>query len=178
MTQEPTAYKGPGTQPHEYSPDIMAMGDCRVCGHTYDAHRSAPALTAGEALEPCPCNYSGGPEGCGLCNETGTRRAPVSVAAEGEAVAWASEWQGIGGLSQALHANRHAAADNAKWMAGRFFPLFAHPARMPTREEVAQAIETILFRRVISKTMDGYTHAASFEAADALIALFTDTRGA
>lgn len=157
--------------------------------------------TAGEALELCPFGCSRrpailyrAPVHYGYCGECGcegptatskyraitawNRRAPASVAAEGEAVAWASEWQGIGGLSQALHANRHAAADNAKWMAGRFFPLFAHPARMPTREEVAQAIETILFRRVISKTMDGYTHAASFEAADALIALFTDTRGA
>lgn len=26
-------------QPHEYVPDLMAMGDCRVCGHGQDAHR-------------------------------------------------------------------------------------------------------------------------------------------
>lgn len=29
---------GPGTEPHDYHPDTMAMGDCSVCGHTYDAH--------------------------------------------------------------------------------------------------------------------------------------------
>lgn len=37
-------WKGPGGQRHRYSPDIMAQGDCRVCGHTYEAHREAGAL--------------------------------------------------------------------------------------------------------------------------------------
>ena len=42
--QEPVAWKGPGEKPHEYSPDYMAMGDCRICGHTYEAHYpSSPA---------------------------------------------------------------------------------------------------------------------------------------
>lgn len=31
-------WSGPGTQPHDYFPDIQAMGDCSVCGHTYQAH--------------------------------------------------------------------------------------------------------------------------------------------
>ncbi|VDS07531.1 hypothetical protein PARHAE_00708 [Paracoccus haematequi] len=40
--QDPVAWNGPGEKPHEYSPDYMAMGDCRICGHTRDAHYSAP----------------------------------------------------------------------------------------------------------------------------------------
>lgn len=32
-------YTGPGEKPHRYSPDIMAQGDCRVCGHTKEAHQ-------------------------------------------------------------------------------------------------------------------------------------------
>jgi len=35
---EAKAWKGPGEKPHAYSPDYMAMGDCRICGHTRDAH--------------------------------------------------------------------------------------------------------------------------------------------
>lgn len=31
-------WKGPGESPHNYSPDHEAMGDCRICGHTYEAH--------------------------------------------------------------------------------------------------------------------------------------------
>jgi len=31
-------WKGPGTEPHDYHPDVAAMGDCSVCGHTYRAH--------------------------------------------------------------------------------------------------------------------------------------------
>ena len=31
-------WKGPGESPHSYSPDPMAMGDCQICGHTYEAH--------------------------------------------------------------------------------------------------------------------------------------------
>ena len=34
----PSPWPGPGTTPHEYHPDLMAMGDCSVCGHTYDSH--------------------------------------------------------------------------------------------------------------------------------------------
>lgn len=33
------AWPGPGDKPHDYSPDYMAMGDCRICGHTEEAHR-------------------------------------------------------------------------------------------------------------------------------------------
>lgn len=29
---------GPGEIAHRYNPDPMLMGDCRVCGHTRDAH--------------------------------------------------------------------------------------------------------------------------------------------
>lgn len=32
------AWNGPGENPHAYSPDYMAMGDCRICGHTRAAH--------------------------------------------------------------------------------------------------------------------------------------------
>ena len=35
-------WKGPGETPHRYSPDYMAQGDCQVCGHTREAHQSAP----------------------------------------------------------------------------------------------------------------------------------------
>lgn len=31
-------WTGPGETPHTYSPDYMAMGDCRICGHTRGAH--------------------------------------------------------------------------------------------------------------------------------------------
>jgi hypothetical protein len=34
-------YAGPGESPHVYSPDIMAQGDCRICGHTAQAHEKA-----------------------------------------------------------------------------------------------------------------------------------------
>jgi hypothetical protein len=35
---EAAAWTGPGDKPHEYHPDLMAMGDCSVCGHTREAH--------------------------------------------------------------------------------------------------------------------------------------------
>lgn len=31
-------WNGPGTEPHSYSPDIQAMGDCRICGHIEEDH--------------------------------------------------------------------------------------------------------------------------------------------
>lgn len=34
-------WNGPGEKPHTYSPDYMAMGDCRICGHTREAHDDA-----------------------------------------------------------------------------------------------------------------------------------------
>ena len=47
-------WNGPGETQHIYTPDYMAMGDCRICGHTYEAHHprsDTPALRAlaGEA---------------------------------------------------------------------------------------------------------------------------------
>jgi hypothetical protein len=42
----PVAWRGPGTHPHDYHPDIMAMGDCSVCGHTYEAHQPPYASPA------------------------------------------------------------------------------------------------------------------------------------
>ena len=36
---EVAIWKGPGEYPHHYSPDIMAQGDCRICGHTARSHR-------------------------------------------------------------------------------------------------------------------------------------------
>lgn len=41
----------------------------------------------------------------------------------GEAVAWVSEWTGIGGPARALHATRPEARRNAKWMGGVYTPL-------------------------------------------------------
>lgn len=32
-------WKGPGEKPHQYNPDPMMTGDCRVCGHTWEAHQ-------------------------------------------------------------------------------------------------------------------------------------------
>lgn len=43
-------WKGPGEKPHTYSPDIMAMGDCRICGHTYEAHQPKPTPDTRDAL--------------------------------------------------------------------------------------------------------------------------------
>lgn len=34
-----TKWNGPGDRPHSYVPDIMAMGDCAVCGHVREAHQ-------------------------------------------------------------------------------------------------------------------------------------------
>lgn len=31
---------GPGERPHTYNPDPMMMGDCRICGHTREAHET------------------------------------------------------------------------------------------------------------------------------------------
>lgn len=31
-------WEGPGETCHHYSPDPMLMGDCRICGHTREAH--------------------------------------------------------------------------------------------------------------------------------------------
>jgi len=56
------AWNGPGTEPHTYSPDAMMMGDCRVCGHTREAHEPAPAgggearLVAVNPTEWTPCS--------------------------------------------------------------------------------------------------------------------------
>lgn len=38
------AWRGPGEERHRYSPDTEAQGDCRVCGHTYAAHRETGAI--------------------------------------------------------------------------------------------------------------------------------------
>ena len=42
---DPQGWPGPGERPHTYSPDYMAMGDCRICGHTRDAHYPVAPLT-------------------------------------------------------------------------------------------------------------------------------------
>lgn len=70
-----------------------------------------------------------------------------------EAVAWASEWQGIGGPSRAFHYCEEDAIDNAKWMEGRAFPLYAHPAGA----SLVMALEKIANRplRVETETVDG-----------------------
>lgn len=39
-------WTGPGEKPHDYFPDIMAMGDCMVCGHTYESHLPPGAMDA------------------------------------------------------------------------------------------------------------------------------------
>ena len=38
--QVASMWKGPGETPHRYSPDYMSQGDCRVCGHTREAHQN------------------------------------------------------------------------------------------------------------------------------------------
>lgn len=35
----PPVWEGPGETPHNYFPDMMAMGDCIVCGHVAQAHK-------------------------------------------------------------------------------------------------------------------------------------------
>jgi hypothetical protein len=44
-TSVPSTERCDEIQPHTYSPDYQAMGDCRVCGHGPDAtaHRSGPS---------------------------------------------------------------------------------------------------------------------------------------
>ena len=54
-------WNGPGEKPHAYSPDYMAMGDCRICGHTREAYDTKPDARAENA--PCPAEGFGVP--CG-----------------------------------------------------------------------------------------------------------------
>lgn len=55
VTASGDGWKGPGEKPHDYFPDLVAMGDCLICGHTYEAHRKPvenspiPALGGTEA---------------------------------------------------------------------------------------------------------------------------------
>lgn len=60
--------------------------------------------------------------------ETATPRTP------GDPVAWASEWEGIGGQSRAIHTCEHEARNNAEWMGGSIVPLI--PA-----SDISQAIK-------------------------------------
>ena len=91
----------------------------------------------------------------------------------GEAVAWASEWQGVGGLARAFHPTEEEADDSARWMLGRAFPLYAQPVRMPTREQV-EAVIAPMVRSVTSSSMftnderDSYSRRQS----DRILALF------
>lgn len=34
-------WRGPGEAPHDYFPDLQAMGDCAVCGHVREDHPDA-----------------------------------------------------------------------------------------------------------------------------------------
>lgn len=56
------------------------------------------------------------------------RQAAQALRGMGDAFAWASEWTGIGGVSRALHLTEADAIENAVWMEGRHFPLFARSA--------------------------------------------------
>lgn len=58
---------------------------------------------------------------------TATPSDTPASAVNGEAVAWASEWVGLAGTVRAVHLDKHEARDNAKWMHGRSFPLYAQP---------------------------------------------------
>ena len=71
-----SVWKGPGETPHRYSPDYMSQGDCRVCGHTREAHQPAPDPVMGlvKAPKACPnCHgYSFKAEGgCDVCVDCG-----------------------------------------------------------------------------------------------------------
>jgi len=55
----PTDYAGPGETPHDYHPDVMAMGDCSVCGHTYAAHFPPASLPQPEELVERLVAYAG-----------------------------------------------------------------------------------------------------------------------
>lgn len=49
---EPTGLPAPeASVGHRYSPDAMAMGDCKVCGHVYEDHH--PGLATPPAPEAC-----------------------------------------------------------------------------------------------------------------------------
>lgn len=39
---EPRGLSSAGVYGHSYSPDAMAMGDCRICGHVYEDHAPRP----------------------------------------------------------------------------------------------------------------------------------------
>jgi hypothetical protein len=155
--------------------------------------------TAGEAREPCPFGCSRrpailyrAPVHYGYCGECGcegptatskyraiaawNRRAPASVAAEGEAVAWQrfspmNAWVLVD-PEDIPHYERAGQQVRA---------LYAHPARMPTREQLARVVDPAAFLFEPSdldlKTFD-HVRGRAYRTADALIALFTDTRGA
>ena len=107
-------WKGPGETPHRYSPDYMAQGDCRVCGHHREAHQSAPdavarlwhaarlgldmarandltntAETIMEAMNAVECPCKGSDEMCPCQNR---RTAPDAVARLVEAATVLGPW--------------------------------------------------------------------------------------
>lgn len=94
-----------------------------------------------------------------------------SVTGAGKAYAWASEWQGLVGKGHAFHDDKKEAHANAKWMAGRAFPLFEGPVSTPpepvgvTREAVIAILDDIL-----DAEPNGYILHVE-KAADAIIAL-------
>lgn len=52
------AWPGPGVRPHQYSPDAQAMGDCRTCGWTWEAHQRIVTSTAADPDPSWPLRHA------------------------------------------------------------------------------------------------------------------------
>jgi hypothetical protein len=107
-----------GLSPHQW------MGLSRG---VIEAALSASPAPAGDLVERVTtiirANMPGAPHDLASVNRTAR-----AVIAAMQPVGWASEWQGLGGLARALHDTKEAADDNAEWMDGRSFALYALPA--------------------------------------------------
>jgi len=101
-------------------------------------------------------------------------RAPASVAAEGEAVAWRYRQRNpdMPGWSVTMDQSI------SSWPNLIVEPLYAHPARMPTRQQVQLKIHEWIRDRTTTSLKSAITPDQIDPLADMMIALFTDTRGA
>lgn len=139
-----------------------------------------------EPAGDCVCVQHGdGPEGCGLCNETGVATPPAMSAdhigdatnmvapVEAAAYAWASEWTGMGGLVRALHTTEQEAADNAEWMNGRVQPLFTHPAPIMPSADTGELREMVahIIGEAVNRLAPGQIVFSTLEDADAILDL-------
>jgi hypothetical protein len=186
----PTDYAGPGETPHDYHPDVMAMGDCSVCGHTYAAHFPPASLPQPEELVERLVAYAGPvrmDNGCGgdLAAEAAdaitslSQRLAVAEGAEDEAkdLFWAiyPDWVKTNGRGLSVEAGRTllgerlAAAEAA----------LAH-ARKAAIEECAKVLDEMALRAAVDLDTDKQSRDPSilFRVRDMATHLYTGAAAA